>query len=473
MVNPAGFSQKTLVGDIAQQFMFERILDGLSESGRFTPEDQFLSAKRGERAENFLACQGRFDRRALFARTTQTFHCIVPKGAAHYRSPLKNQALDRLQAVQARLQYSHQGGRHAGRRQALRFDAPLLRTRQNHFLIDEHLDNLLDVKRDSFGATDNKFAQRLRNLRRAPQKRFDQHKTLLSCQRLQFQPLAVAEFFTPARPALKQSGPRQTDDEQWHAPAGRRQMHQQVQRSIVTPMDIFRIENGSCNRQFGRLWNRTAGRSFEKVGEALKGAVANLAGVIEDLAQPGTRGKIQPEQLTDEMSVEKIIFSCEQFDNSLLQLLTRYGRRIAVLNFEAVGEHIAHERKRQPCSLAIGSAIKNADAIRTKLKPLLELAQQARLADARLTGDGDDLRILFVDDGLQSRLEEFEFLFSPHHLRLHSFDSTQNSTELHSQSPRFGPQHDVRLNRLRPALHFEWRQCLHIEKAMNVAVSIV
>src|SRR5690349_2835351 len=102
------------------------------------------------------------------------------------------------------------------------------------------------------------------------------------------------------------------------------------------------------------------------------------------------------------MGMIKLIFPTEQFDNSMLELFACDRRRIAVLDFEAIGEHVAHEGKRKPCGLAIGSSIKNADGVRSKLDPFLELAEQTGFPEARVTGDSNDLRILFVDDGLES-----------------------------------------------------------------------
>src|SRR5436190_9301021 len=114
-------------------------------------------------------------------------------------------------------------------------------------------------------------------------------------------------------------------------------------------MNIFGIENGACNSQVAKL--RTAGDGFEAMSEGLEGAVPNLGGIIQKVAQTGAGGEVQSEQLSDKMSVEKIGLSAQQFENSLLKLFTRDRGRIAVLNFKAVGEYIAHERKGQPCGL--------------------------------------------------------------------------------------------------------------------------
>jgi len=66
---------------------------------------------------------------------------------------------------------------------------------------------------------------------------------------------------------------------------------------------------------------RTAGYSFKKVSEGLKGTMTNLSGVIQDITQRRARCKIQPEQLADEMSVEKVILSTKQLNDSALRFL--------------------------------------------------------------------------------------------------------------------------------------------------------
>src|SRR5437899_819293 len=45
------------------------------------------------------------------------------------------------------------------------------------------------------------------------------------------------------------------------------------------------------------------------MGEGLKGPMTNLARVIQDLAQPGTRGEVQSDYLTDKMSVKEVILA--------------------------------------------------------------------------------------------------------------------------------------------------------------------
>src|SRR5262245_3648131 len=100
------------------------------------------------------------------------------------------------------------------------------------------------------------------------------------------------------------------------------------------------------------------------------------------------------------MGMKRIIFP-QQLDNPMLQLFARDRRRIAVLDFEAIGEHVAHERKGKPSGLAIGPAIKNADGVRTKLDPFLELTEQTGFSQTGLASDSNDLRILFVNDGLE------------------------------------------------------------------------
>ena len=62
------------------------------------------------------------------------------------------------------------------------------------------------------------------------------------------------------------------------------------------------------------------------MGEGLKGPMTNLARVIQDLAQPGTRGEVQSDYLTDKMSVKEVILASEQINDTPFELLAGDGR---------------------------------------------------------------------------------------------------------------------------------------------------
>jgi hypothetical protein len=95
-------------------------------------------------------------------------------------------------------------------------------------------------------------------------------------------------------------------------------------------------------------------RGQKKPAQILEGAITNLLGIIQDSMQVRAARKVQPHQMTDEMSGfggfvrflrTRMVARSQDADDPLFQFLPSHSRPIAVLNLKTEGENIAQERK--------------------------------------------------------------------------------------------------------------------------------
>jgi hypothetical protein len=67
-------------------------------------------------------------------------------------------------------------------------------------------------------------------------------------------------------------------------------------------------------------------------------------------------------------------------EDAVLQLLARHLRRVAVLNLEAEGEEVAHQRVGQTLRRLARAAVEDVPGVGEQLDTVAELVKQARLA---------------------------------------------------------------------------------------------
>ena len=91
-----------------------------------------------------------------------------------------------------------------------------------------------------------------------------------------------------------------------------------------------------------------AGEIGEKLRRVMEGKIMDLPGIPENTSQVRAGGKIQPDQMADEMGVESSGFLISYVrENPTLQFLTGDRGAIVVLNSKAERENVAKKRKRK------------------------------------------------------------------------------------------------------------------------------
>ena len=122
-------------------------------------------------------------------------------------------------------------------------DAPALGVRLDHALVDEHLDELFDVKQVSFSTSDDHLTQYFRDALRLPQDLLDQLPALALGQGPQVDPLVVGH-------ALPHEGRRSSElcrarhRTNSLAPAHARDLIHEVQRSVIRPVNVLEQDDG-------------------------------------------------------------------------------------------------------------------------------------------------------------------------------------------------------------------------------------
>src|SRR5438105_7732771 len=105
-------------------------------------------------------------------------------------------------------------------------------------------------------------------------------------------------------------------------------------------MNIFGDQDGTFDgrNSFGSF--TPAGDSGE-FGQVIEGDLANLLRIFKYVAQEQARGKIQANELPNEMRGGNgllLVFICEERGDAAFELLAREAGRIAVADLEAAGE---------------------------------------------------------------------------------------------------------------------------------------
>ncbi len=145
--------------------------------------------------------------------------------------------------------------------------------------------------------------------------------------------------------------------------------------------------------------------------QVMERAVADLLGVMEKITQMRAGGKIQPEELPDEMGMHdkilgradgRVVAAAQQTHQAMFKLVARNRGRIAFLNYSKPrGKDIAHQREGQARPLGGGTATEKADDLRQQFHPFLKFDQQARFADTGVTDYRDNVQLTIFQDALK------------------------------------------------------------------------
>src|SRR3989442_13753455 len=161
----------------------------------------------------------------------------------------------------------------------------------------------------------------------------------------------------------------------------------------------------------------------------MEGAVSNLFRIVQYCPKMRAGGKIETQQMTNEVRRLQGFFSTgrretplrqQQSTQPLLQFLAGHGGTITVLDVKAESKHVPNQGIRQPAHAFSGPAIKNEPLVPLRLQPGVKLVKQARLADAGIADDGHDLELAVFQHAAQEVLQTVELGFAPNHARLDS-----------------------------------------------------
>ena len=211
-----------VVGHLAQDVVGKGVFTRIGQAGSIARQRQLPlhQGRQGRRCGRVQLGQGR-----------------LPEHHADHGGLLQGQAFGGRQAVQAGLHHAGQSGRHAAREQAAGVQCPALLAHAQRTLVDQHLDQLFHEEGVAGGARGEQGQQLRRNLRQAAQQLHGQRGAGLCIQRLQFDGAAGMPF-APGRPAFKQRGPRQAQDQCGHVVVDAAEVVQKIQRAFVGPMQV-------------------------------------------------------------------------------------------------------------------------------------------------------------------------------------------------------------------------------------------
>lgn len=221
---------------------------------------------------------------------------IVPEHGSDHAGLLQRPALRRQQRVEPGLQHTHQRGRHLQVRQAARRQLPVHGGRDQHALVDQHLQQRFHAARVAVGAFDKQLPQR-RPVHMRPevlQQRSRQRLAVVGRQGLQQQTAVHGPGLGQANAPFEQLGSRGTNGQQRQVVAGAGQVHDGIQRSVTGPVQVVEHQH-----QHGLRRHLRAPHAQEQ-SLSMESACAQLFAVLHDAGDERAGTAIQPNQLAEQ-----------------------------------------------------------------------------------------------------------------------------------------------------------------------------
>jgi hypothetical protein len=363
------------VGDVADQHVLERHLVLFAEA----------VCAAGQRHQDVLLVQRRKHLGQVGARLLRDRgERALPERLADDRRLLHDLALDRVERVQARGQQRVDGvGQRPGRLGAL---------------LTQAADHLLGEERVTAGALGDELDHG-RDVGALGHQRRDQLAGLVGRQRLEEDRRRGTAAAAPVRPALEQLVTRQAQDQERRAhPA--RQVLDQVEHSVVGPMDVFEDEHGRPLP--GTRLDAEADRREERLAQplgVLRLELRRLRGRLDrDQAADQCRHPLRLEAGLVGRHVAQVLHVAAELAPGVVGRVGVDDRRLA-----------AHDLAERPVdhARAVRQAVAHAQRRRAVVRrqPQLGLAQQARLADPRLPDHRDQVSARLPDDAPVERVE--------------------------------------------------------------------
>ncbi len=305
-----------------------------------------------------------------------------PEHRADHTRLLQRQPLRAGQAVEPRLQHAGERRRYRVGLQPRSVELPAVGAGAQRALVDQHLHQLFHVERIAFGARDQQRLQLVRHARQPLQQFGRELHARLGVERLQLDAPARPGL-TPAGPAFEECRPGEPDHEHRQPVRLARDEVEQVERSVVGPVQVVEREQ---QRRAARRGER-AERSRHRVERAR----AQLRRVVQDAGNMPARRKVETEQVSDDVRMRLgevgAVGALEQRHDALLDLAARQRRRVAVVDREPGGEHVAQQAEGLALGLWVGTRAHALAGFGAPADPALELGQQPALAEAGLADD--------------------------------------------------------------------------------------
>ncbi len=180
--------------------------------------------------------------------------------------------------------------------------------------------------------------------------------------------------------------------------------------------------------------------------------VAQLLGIAGDGCDVRIVVVVEADQLADQRGVFGAALAQDGAD-PVGELGLGRQLRVAVEDFEASRQHVAHQAIRQMVAVGLRSALIEADVVREQLEPLRELEAEPALADARLADDGNDSELLVFARGLERFGDARQLGVAPDHRGLDAFEAAVG----HPECARLGADDEVAAHRPGDALDLDRR----------------
>ena len=378
---PHGLGQHP-VGHVADQDVLERQLALAGQPALGAGGEDVLLLQRDERLLQLA-------RVGLGQRRQRPF----PERAPDDGGLLDDASLERLQRVEPGRQDGLNGVGQLGLAHAA--------------LLGDPARHLLGEQRVAARALDQR---RKHGLARRQQRR-DQLLGLPGAQRVEHQLRGRAAAAAPARAPVEQLVARQADQQQRRAhPLG--EVLDRVEHSVVGPVDVLEGDHHRLAR--GHRLDSGSQRGEERLAQAL-GVLAGRGQLARDLEadQPADQGGLALGLL-----LHVCALAAEQVERVLAQLAPRLLGGVGVDDAALLAQHLAQRPEHDPA--AVGKAASGPEGGRRgpRAELVLQLAQHARLADAGLANQRDEVRRALELHALEDRLERRQLLAAADERRL-------------------------------------------------------
>ncbi len=151
------------------------------------------------------------------------------------------------------------------------------------------------------------------------------------------------------------------------------------------------------------------------------------------------------------------------------ELAEGHRRAVAVQDVEAESQQVAPQAIGHALQVGRGPSLEVTHPLRPQFDPVIELVEQAALAQAGVADDGDAAAFGGGHNRAERFLQRGQFGVAADHARLDALDAAGGGAE----GARLGPQHDIDRHRLLPAAYGQRAERLHVEDTTHVAVGVV
>ena len=349
--------------DVVQQGVLEDVLGGVGEAARLAFEHQLLGREcRQEPVE-----RRRVDLLALERNGGG------PEGAADDRSTFEHEPLLRREPVEASLQHAGDRGRRRVPLEPFRVDGPPVGAGPDGVVVDEDLDQLLDEEGVARPGCRKPFDDRCRDIGQPLQDLADEAAGGVAGKGLELDPLRPR--MDRRRTSFEECGTSEADGEDRDVVASLEHQVERVQGRVVGPMQVLEEDHD----------RHVQGDASE---ERREGELRLFGADRDVVGRRRGNGRIDPDQCRHQPDVVRRRLGSE-FAYASLELGRGRRRWIVGRDLEPGEEEVAQQEAGLSRMAFVGARGEEPDVVGLQPQPVLELVQQATLAETGLTDDRD------------------------------------------------------------------------------------